>query len=248
MTARPDSPTSLDVTQAWIERYLENVHTALPGRIESYNVATQRANVLPLVRTPVRQPDGSAEYSGDTDLPVIAEVPILFPRTGSWFLSLPIAVGDTGLLVFPEQATGHWEAGDGSIAYPGDLRRHHIASAVFIPGFYVRSRALENVSADDMVLGNDAGTRVAITASGQVTVTQGETVVLRIAADGTVHLGASTAADFVALAALVKGNFDALKAIFTAWAPVPGDGGAALKTALAGWTVAEVKASKVKAT
>lgn len=40
-------------------------------------------------------------------------------------------------------------------------------------------------------------------------------------------------ADYVALASKVEALINALKTVFAAWAPVPGDGGAVLKTALA---------------
>lgn len=55
-------------------------------------------------------------------------------------------------------------------------------------------------------------------------------------------------ADFVALSAKVDAIFNSLQTIFTAWVPVPLDGGAALKALLSGWTVAPTGAALVKAT
>lgn len=67
--------------------------------------------------------------------------------------------------------------------------------------------------------------------------------------NGEVGLGA-TPTDFVALAGLVRGALQALKAVFSAWVPVAQDGGAALKalfdSELADWPP-EVAAEKVKA-
>ena len=236
-------PAELDVLRARLEQHALEQHVALPGRVQIYDAATQTADVVPLVRHPVPQPDGSYALE---DLPVVPSVPVVFPRTGRWMLTLPIVAGDTVQLLVNTAAIGHWRAGSGDVTDPGDLRRQHLAHAVAIPGLYARSAALGHASATDLVLGDDQGTRVAIKPDGTVTITTGAGVALKIDADGTVHLGGA-AGEAVAMAALVKGNLDALKTIFDAWSPVPNDGGAALKTALAGWTVAEVAATKTRA-
>jgi hypothetical protein len=254
MSYRPEDPSDEDNIRAWIERYLRNVHTALPGRVESYDAETQRANVLPTVRHEVPQSDGSSVYE---DLPVCPSVPVLFPRAGDWFLSFPVNPGDTGLLVFCEANPAYWETGDGAPAYPGDLARHALSFATFIPGYSIDSNRLERSSTNlpsgarsGLILGRDtdSGSRISIRPTGEVVIMQGSTVVFRVDPTGTVHCAAETGADFVALAAPVKTILDALKAIFTAWTPVPGDGGAALKAALASWTVGALKAEKTKAT
>jgi len=240
---RPPYPTELDGERARREVHELEQHVAIPGRVERYDAATQIADVLPLVRHPVPQPDGSYALE---DLPVIPSVPVLWPRTGRWMLTMGMTAGDTVQLLVNTAAIGHWRAGSGDVTDPGDLRRQHLAHAVAIPGLYARSAALGHASATDLVLGDDQGTRVAIKPDGTVTITTGAGVALKIDADGTVHLGGA-AGEAVAMAALVKGNLDALKTIFDAWSPVPNDGGAALKTALAGWTVAEVAATKTRA-
>lgn len=67
--------------------------------------------------------------------------------------------------------------------------------------------------------------------------------------NGEIGIGASPT-DFVALAGLVLGALNTLKSVFSSWAPVAQDGGAALKALftsdLADWPP-EVKAEKVKA-
>jgi len=246
VTYRSDSPDLEEVIRAWVDARARAMHVAMPGRVQSYDPATQRATVLPMVRHEVPQSDGSSAYE---DLPPLPEIPVLQPRGGAFFLHLPVAVGDTVLLVFQDVATGSFEASDGSSpVYPGDLRRHGLSSAVAIPGYAVHARALESVSGSpsDLLLGKDDGTRVAIRPTGEVVVTQGATTVLEIDASGKTIVAGG--ADFVALAALVKGNLDALKTIFNTWVVAPNDGGGALKALLAGWTVAEVKATKLKAT
>ena len=45
-----ETPDLLDVLDLFGENLLNNLHTALPGRVESYDPATQRADVQPLIR------------------------------------------------------------------------------------------------------------------------------------------------------------------------------------------------------
>jgi hypothetical protein len=66
-----------------------------------------------------------------------------------------------------------------------------------------------------------------------------------------IKLGSSNATDFVALSSLVNNDFTLLSAAFSTWAPVPLDGGAALKAVLStligtGWPFS-VAATKVRA-
>ena len=71
-----------------IEQMLKLVHTAFPARIESYDAATRRASILPLIDL-VRSTDG-------TTLPraVIADVPVVQPHAGGLGVLMPVKVGD----------------------------------------------------------------------------------------------------------------------------------------------------------
>ena len=254
MMERPTTPDEWDTMHAWFEQYLLELHTAFPGIVQSYDAATQTATIVPAVRYPVPQPDGSYQYE---ELPPIPSVPIVFPRTKRWAFSLPISAGDTVLVVCAESAIGAWRAGDGSVQYPGDLRRHHLSHAVAIPGLPARSKALQHASATDLVLGADStgdgvtlDTRLTIKPDGSVTITQGSTVVVQIDPDGTVHL-AGNAGSLVALANLVSAQLTTLKNAISGAAVAPNDGGATFKsnimTALSAWP-GNMAATKTNAT
>jgi hypothetical protein len=155
------------------------------------------------------------------------------------------------LLVFCESAIGHWRAGGGEVAYPGDMERHALSHAVAIPGYYVKSARLSHASADSMVLGNDAdgGTRVTLATDGSVTITRGTDVVLQIDPDGTVNLGAAAGASFVALATAVKSALDTIQSTFDGHTHTGGTimGLTGIPSPLIG-TIDSVAATKVKAT
>ena len=257
---RPTFPTDRDVLDARAQQQSLEQFTALPGRVQSYDAATQLADIVPCVRHPVPQPDGTTLCE---DLPVIPDVPVLWPRVGAWFFAMTLVPGDTVQLLFNSADIGPWLVGDGSTVNPADLRRHHLAHAVAIPGLYVQQKALANapratgptgamLSGDvALVLGSDSnGARITLRHNGAATITIGDAVAVQIDIDGTVHMGGA-AGQFVALANLVAAQLNALKTAINGAAVVPNDGGAAFKanlmTALASWP-ATVAATKTKAT
>ncbi len=141
---RPTTPDLGDVIQAWIERYLEDVGTAFPARVVAYDASTQKADLQPLVRDPVQRDDGGFDYA---DLPVLPAVSVLFPRVAAWALTFPLAVGDTVLVVCQQTSPGAWETSDGTQpTFPGDARRHSIAHAVALVGYYPVLKKLSHLA------------------------------------------------------------------------------------------------------
>lgn len=250
---RTVEPSEEDLIRAHIEHALAQVHTAMPCRVQSYDAALQVVDLVPLVRCAVHDPDGGITHE---DYPVLPCVPVVFPRTTDHFIAFAIQPGDMGIALFCEDAIGHWRVGGGDVTDPGFLGRHHLGSGVFIPGLFDRSKKLANApdptapGEPRLVVGDDrtTGTRVTFNNNGSLKITQGSTVVFQLDTDKTVHIGGAAASQFVALANLVDARLSALKTILTGWTVVPGDGGAALKTAMAAWSVASVAATKAKAT
>lgn len=251
-------PTERDILDAREEQMELRLFGPMPARVQSYDADLQVADLVPLVRQQVPQPDGSYVME---ELPVIPCVPVCFPRSGTAMVTLPIAPGDTGLVIVCGPAIGHWRVGDGDVTDPGDLRRFHLAHAVFLPvGLVPRSRALQRAGAagtalstgnpSGVVLGFDDedGARVLVRANGAIEMETGGATAVKVDPSGTVNLGGASGAAFVALASRVDAELAALKAVFTGWTPVPNDGGAALKVASLTWSPSSVAATKVKAT
>ena len=108
---------------AAIDAARASVWTALPGRVVAWDSGKQRATVQPQVR----------DVSPDRALPAILDVPVVFSRAGGYVITLPIEVGDVGLLVFSALSMGQWLA-SGAVSESVDPRRHALSSAVFLPG------------------------------------------------------------------------------------------------------------------
>ena len=227
MAERLPYPTDRDILDARQEEAELRMDTAFPARVQSYDPDLQVADLVPLIRKQVPQPDGSHVME---DLPVLPCVPVCFPRMGTWFLSFPVVPGDTGLVIVCSGAIGHWRVGDGDVTDPGDLRRNHIAHSVFLPmGLVPRTRKLTRTGAagssappapapTGLVLGSDnaSGPRILIRANGAVEIETGGATAVKVDANGMVNLGAAAGAAFVALASYVDARLATIQAAFDA--------------------------------
>jgi hypothetical protein len=212
---------------------LERVHTALPGRVESYDSATKLASVLPLVYHRMMLPDGG--YF-EEDYPVLLDVPVCWPESGGAGMQLPLAAGDFVTLVFSEQSFD--QARDvGGPASPLTARRFNLADAMAIPGSFKAT----------LDFGGDAGFG---RANGAV----------RVDASGNVKLGSANPLNTAASAEKVLAQLQALLVVLNAvqadvvtlFAPLVANGAppptstTALATYLGAGNPASVSAPKVR--
>ncbi len=208
------TPDLIEVIRAAMTELSSEIFVALPGKVEKYDSTKQKADVKPLLKRGFTYDDGT----DDVDvLPVIPEVPVVFPRGGGYFLSLPIKKGDSVLLVFSDRSLDLFLQSSGKVDLdPVDLRQHDITDAVAIPGLYPFPRAIVDDISNDLAMGKEQGAQVRVKTS-TVEATSG---------------GSPSAADFVAMAQKVDDFISKLDAVFrTDWTVVAQDGGAALKAA-----------------
>lgn len=153
-----DDVTLTDLLEMARESWHAELHTALPGRVVSYDVDTQRADVRPVVQRTVPRVDGGTALE---DLPTIRSVPVLWPGGGGFCFHAPLAAGDDVMLLVPEQDPQQFlETGQASA--PLDHRRHHLAGAFALPLIRSRARRIEGASASELVIGHDDGSGPAI--------------------------------------------------------------------------------------
>lgn len=214
---RDDDLSREDLAELQFAAWAEELHTALPGRVESYDAAAQTADVRPMVRRALPNVEGGTT---PREMPVLRSVPVVWPRTGSWFLHMPIVAGDSVLLVVLERDLARWRQ-TGAVSDPIDHRHHHLAHAVAVPGLFPRASALaenetatSNARGSELVLGHT---------SGQI---------LRVSSTGI--LAGRQAADGVAMSTPTDARLSAIEAALNALSaatPTANDGGAALQSA-----------------
>jgi hypothetical protein len=138
------TPTLAQLLKQAIENRLLDVHTAIIGRVQKYDPSTQTADVEPVLKRSVPTLDGNLKQE---DLPLLVDVPVLFPNAGGFFLSLPIKPGDYVQVIFNETSQEN--------IYQ---QRFSLQEAVAIPGFY----PIKNAHDKNLVLGKDEGVQIHI--------------------------------------------------------------------------------------
>jgi len=157
--------TLANVVDYRVEKRLADVHTAIPGRVLAYDAAKQKVDVQPLVQVSYVNED---DETITVQLPVVTDVPVMFPGAGGYRITFPVKAGDqdgdTVLLVFAESSIDTWLA-NGGIVDPRDDRRFHLTDGIALLGLRDYAHALASASADAMTLGDDAGLQIFIDGS-----------------------------------------------------------------------------------
>lgn len=203
-----ETPLLDRVIQDAIDTALLELHTAMPGKVMQINGNT-KADIQPLLQR--RYKDGTLQT-----LPIIQGVPICFPSGKDWWVKCPVAVGDTGMIVFAERSIDKWLVA-GGFSDPADTRKHDISDAMFYPGLKPFSETIPG-DPQDMVLHNGKA-EVQMKKAGKFKITNGDQELLDLISqteqalvDATVNtiFGLSKLNNFSVFAQL-KGFIDSLK-------------------------------------
>ena len=139
----------------------EDFHTCTPGQISTFDYKTNTATVQPLLK--------KVYIDGDVlTLDVLANVPVIFPRTSRSGLTFPLQEGDGVLICFSERALENWK-GTNTIAEPGDKRRFDLSDAVCIPGLFGVKQKSTATNNDDLEITHN-GFKITITKAGKISI------------------------------------------------------------------------------
>lgn len=160
------TPTLTEVIDGLVERHLYEMHTSLPVEIVSYDHGKNLATVQPVLKRKFKSEAASIT------LPVIANVPVAFPRMGDGHLRFPINTGDTGQLIINERSIDGWQVA-GGIVDPQDTRKHALSDGVFYPGLAPDSKPMKSSAPDDSLELKQGESHIEITGAGKFKITDG---------------------------------------------------------------------------
>lgn len=148
---RFDDP--VESVRAAIEAALAETWTSLPGIVQSFDPEAMTVTVQPSIRGRIEQPDGSVVSAA---LPLLVDVPVVFPSGGGFTLTFPIHKGDECLVVFADRCIDSWWQ-SGGIGEPLEARMHNLSDGFALVGPFSQPEALPDVSASDVQLRTDDG-------------------------------------------------------------------------------------------
>lgn len=134
------TPSFEKVLAMAIDAKLFDVHTAIPGVVESYDPGTETVSVRPALKR--KYEDGTL-----VEIPLILNVPVMFPRGEKSSITFPIKKGNSGLLIFSERSLDVWKS-KGGVVDPNDPRKFNITDALFYPGAYSKNKPSGRATAD----------------------------------------------------------------------------------------------------
>lgn len=170
-----------------IESAIEDIHTAMPGTVISYDATTRRAEIEPSLRHVLG--DGQKSLIQ----PPVLDVPVLHPAGGGYVILMPIKPGDAVMMVFSERGITDFKKRL-ELSDPDITDSHSMRDAVAIPGFgpsgeVVPGRGIRIQSIDGKTrLSLETGSIKMIVDDQEATMSSTGLVVENLVVSGSVHL------------------------------------------------------------
>lgn len=131
------------------------IWTAIPAIIQEIDYSKFTISALPSIQGKIEDENGEIT---DVDLPVLVDIPLVFPRGGKWHLTTPIQIGDEVLVLFSCRCIDAWWQ-NGGIQPALEKRMHDLSDAIAIPAPYSQPEAQQHTggfSQDSIIIRDDA--------------------------------------------------------------------------------------------
>ncbi|EFF82102.1 Gp138 family membrane-puncturing spike protein [Acinetobacter haemolyticus] len=163
LTVNERSPDLLSIIKDAVATEILGLWTSLPCEVVSYDPDAVTVEVKPLIKVPARTPEGGIEM---LEIPILQDVPVMFPCAGGFTITHPINVGDECLVSFSSRNIDLWWQ-SGGVQNPFDTRHHDLSDgfAFFRP--QSQANKISNISTDSLeIRSDDNATKIQITPGG----------------------------------------------------------------------------------
>ena len=142
------------------------MRVSMPGIIQSFDPDAVTAVVQPAIKG-AEQDESGVQVS--VNLPLLVDVPVVFPRGGGCTLTFPVKEGDECLVIFADRCIDFWWQ-SGGIQEPVDGRMHDLSDAFCIVGPQSQAKKIGGISTSAVELrSDDGGTKLSLNpASGAI--------------------------------------------------------------------------------
>jgi hypothetical protein len=163
------NPTTLtDAIRNAVLYQIANIHTVFPGRIISYEYKTKKAVIQPSIN--------KAYVDGMQPMPVLNNVPVIFPYSGGASLTFPVRADDYCLVLCCERSIDQWLQNGGQVT-PNDPRKYDLTDAVAIMGLLPFTETSPASNNDELLL-QYAGSKIRIKEDGAIVIETASTVAI----------------------------------------------------------------------
>jgi len=132
---------------------MSSLRVSMPGIVQSFDPGTVTAVVQPAIKG--YEPDSNG-VNQSTTLPLLVDVPVVFPRGGGCTLTFPVKTGDECLVIFADRCIDFWWQ-NGGVQEPVDDRVHDLSDAFCIVGPQSQAQKISEISTSAAQLRSDDG-------------------------------------------------------------------------------------------
>lgn len=161
-TARSLSGSSSEAMGVSTTALKEDFRVAVPAVIQSFDPEKVTCSAQPAIRAICDDHNGKPL---SVQLPIITDIPVIFPRGGGCTLTFPVRPGDECLLVFADRCIDFWWQ-NGGVQEPVDLRQHDLSDAFALVGPQSQTHKISDISTSATQLRTDDGTAFIEVATG----------------------------------------------------------------------------------
>lgn len=131
-----------------IEGHQARLWTALPGIVTAVDLVKQTVSVQPAIQGEWTASDGTTKA---VSLPLLVDVPVVWPRAGGFALTFPIAMNDEVLVIFSARCLDAWWQ-QGGVQPQAEPRMHDLSDGFAILAPTSQPKKLSAVQTDGMEL------------------------------------------------------------------------------------------------
>jgi len=137
-----------------MDGWQSNLWTALPGYITEVDLSKMTCSVQPTLKEILVDENGETKL---VKLPILLDVPIVFPSGGGFTITFPIEENDEVLVVFSSRCIDAWYQ-QGGVQPAMEARMHDLSDGFAIPGPKSIPNVIGSINSSKLQIRNDAGT------------------------------------------------------------------------------------------
>ncbi|WGM00501.1 Gp138 family membrane-puncturing spike protein [Arsenophonus nasoniae] len=149
VSARTGDPQQL--LEVFRHAISSQLRVAMPGIVQSFDANKVTCVVQPAIKGTLTDSQGNVK---SVNLPLLVDVPVVFPRGGGVTMTFPIKSGDECLVVFADRCIDFWWQ-NGGIQEAIDPRQHDLSDAFAFVGVQSQAKKISNINESAMQLRSD---------------------------------------------------------------------------------------------